>query len=279
MMAGWGRLLAFAMLVSACGCDGTGPFGPIDPGEVSITLSVSGGFVGRDLRFRVDGDRREVVGVSCRAFCDFDAGEVILPISGAQVEALARRLELADVFALGGDYGTACCDQFHYDLTYERDGRSVRVQGSDQEIPEALRAAIAQVAVLADRRVPMLVAPESGLPDWPRDAYTLGEVTVQGRVLTATVTYGGGCAAHRMDLVAVGGWMESNPVQIQAVISHDDADDPCDAVVEQERAFDLNPLAEAYRRAYGNSSPVTVLLRLWDPVSGSPTGRLIEVVL
>ena len=45
--------------------------------------------------------------------------------------------------------------------------------------------------------------------------------------------------------------MESSPVQINALVTHDDGDDPCDALVTEERAFDLTPLAEAYEAAYG----------------------------
>jgi hypothetical protein len=84
-----------------------------------------------------------------------------------------------------------------------------------------------------------------------------------------------------MDLVLWGGWMESFPVQINALITHDDGDDPCDGVVTEERRFDLLPLREAYEDAYGaiGSTPTTVILRLWDPTSGSPAGRLVEVSL
>jgi hypothetical protein len=121
------------------------------------------------------------------------------------------------------------------------------------------------------------------------DTYSLGEVTVEGLTLSADVSYGGGCADHRMDLVIWGGWMESYPVQVNALITHDGANDPCDSVVSETRRFNLYPLAVAYDRSYGAAAlspsgpqtppppPVRVVLRLLDPATGQL--RMIEVRL
>jgi hypothetical protein len=64
------------------------------------------------------------------------------------------------------------------------------------------------------------------------------------------VEYGGGCEAHALELIAVGGWMESFPVQVRLMLTHDDRDDPCDAVVRDTVRFGLGPLEEAYAQAY-----------------------------
>lgn len=273
-------MVGLAAALASSGCGATDLLAPIDPDGVEIVLAVSGGFVGQSFEFRVDGAALEVRGVRCDAFCDWEAGALILPLSAAQVADLARRLEEADVFEREGDYGTQCCDMIDYDLTYRREGRTARVTGTDARIPADLAEAIGEVAAIGYRRLPMLVAPGTTEADWPRDAYTLGAVETAGATLSAEVTYGGGCRAHRMDLVAWGGWMESFPVQVNALITHDDGDDPCDAVITETRVFDLGPLARAYREAYGPASgPIRVVLRFWDPVSGSPTGRMIEVAL
>ena len=73
--------------------------------------------------------------------------------------------------------------------------------------------------------------------------------------------------------------MESNPVQVNALLAHDDDDDPCDAVVSQRRTFDLTPFLEAYEEAYGpvTSPRPTIILRLTAPGPGEP--RSIEVGL
>jgi hypothetical protein len=280
MIPGRATTTAWLCVTALLGCGSSGPLGPIVTEDVSITLAVSGGFIGQSYEFLVDGDTREVVGVRCEAHCDFEAGDVIVPVSEAQVADLARRLEAAGVFENAGDYEFQCCDQIGYDLRYRRGERTARVQGTDQTIPQELATAIAHVATLSRARVPVLVAQETDPTDWPRDAYTLGSVEAEGITLRAEVSYGGGCRAHRMDLVAYGGWLESEPVQVSALMTHDDGGDPCEAMVADERVFDLSPLARAWVEAYGPpSGPIRINLRLWDPVSGSPVGRLIELEL
>jgi hypothetical protein len=237
--------------ITACASDS--PFAPVPPEDVTITLSVSGGFAGVEYTVEVDGAAGAVQGVSCVAICDFEPGQVLVALSREQVEALSRRLDQTGVMDLDGqDFGLECCDDFHY-----------LIHG------------------LVGGSLPVLVAQSTQDTDWPRDAYQLGGVEAPRLALKAMVTYGGGCEQHRMDLVLWGGWMESFPVQINALITHDDGDDPCDAVISEERRFDLLPLREAYEDAYGpiGDTPTTVILRLWDPLSGSPAGRLVEVSL
>jgi len=279
MRVGELRGLVGVALLALSACGGSGPLGPIVVDDITIELGVSGGFAGLAYAFEIDGETGAVRGVTCESFCDFEPGELILTVSAAQVADIAQRLERADVFGQGGDHGNQCCDQIYYTLRYTRGARSVLVQGTGQTLPGGLSIAISHAAVLATGRVPTLVAPETADSDWPRDAYALGEVEVTGSVLRGELTYSGGCAAHPMDLVLWGGWMESLPVQVRALITHDDQGDACDAVVSEERSFDLTPLMSAYRDAYGpgGSGPRTVVLQLWDPMTASPTGRLIDV--
>ncbi len=275
-------LLTITAAQALVGCYSPSTLGPVIPGDVTITLSVSGGFAGVQYAIEVDGASGVVRGLSCQAFCDFEAGAVILPVSSAQVEALGRRLDEAGVMAMDGqDFGLQCCDDFHYQLTYRRGERTSRVTGGGASLPRGVAGAVGLLHGLVRGTVPTLVSPDTRDTDWPRDAYQLGEVHVDGLILGAGLTYGGGCGQHRMDLVLWGGWMESYPVQINALITHDDGDDPCDAVVTDERTFVLVPLREAYEDAYGpiGSDRPTVILRLWDPLSASPLGRLVEVVL
>ncbi|HSM60854.1 MAG TPA: hypothetical protein VK849_08665 [Longimicrobiales bacterium] len=275
--------LALLALAVALGCQASfAILGPVTPEEVTITLEVSGGFAGVQYSFVVDGAAGVVRGVSCGAFCDFEPGEVILAVSDAQVAELGRRLDQAGVMRLDGrDFGTRCCDDFHYALTYERGGRTARLTGDGALLPPAVADALGLLGGLRHRTLPILVSPDTRDTDWPRDPYTLGEVTVEGLTLSAELTWGGGCAEHRVDLVAWGGWMESFPVQINALLTHDDGDDPCDAVLTEWRRFELRPLREAYEEAYGpiGSEGATVILRLWDPLMASPLGRLVEVRL
>ena len=275
-------VLALLLASTLSGCDDSSPLGPVAPDEVSVRLEVSGGIAGVDYALIVDGAEGRVVGASCAWQCDFQEGDVLLPVSPDQVAALAGRLEAAGVLGLDGrDFGRECCDDFYFDLTYERGERSSRVTGGGGSLPADLAAAVGLLHGLVRGVAPLLVSPETRDVDWPRDAYTLGSVAVDGLTLTAELTFSGGCGEHRMDLVAWGGWMESYPVQVNALVTHDDGDDPCDGILVEERAYDLAPLREAYEAAYGTigDDRPTVVLRLWDPLAAGPLGRLVEVVL
>lgn len=271
-------VLAGATCAAACG---NSLLVPIPAEDVTITLAVSGGFAGVSWSIVVDGAAREVRGGACGNFCDWSPGDVLAAISEQQVAALAQALDDAGVTGLEGrDYGTGCCDFFHYDLSYRRGPRLYGFRGTDDRLPPALAQVVQQVAALGQGRVPVIVAQETTPADWPSDPFTLGEVSLDGAGITADVTHGGGCALHRMDLVAYGGWMESNPVQIDALVSHDDGGDPCDAIVSTTRTFDLGPLRAAWVEAYGEigEERPTVVLRLRDPAPGAPI-RSIAVQL
>lgn len=274
--------LAALAATAMSGCYSPVSLGPVVADDVAITLQVSGGIAGVHYGLVVDGAAGEVRGLACGAFCDFEPGEVLAVLSSEQVAALAERLDEAGVMDLDGrDFGVACCDDFQYELTYRRGERTSRVSGSGMRLPKEVAEAVGLVAGLAGGIVPVLVEPETRDTDWPRDPYVLGTVEVDGLLLTAGLTYGGGCGQHRMDLALWGGWMESFPVQINALVTHDDGDDPCDALIADDRTFTLLPLREAYEEAYGpiGAQRPTVILRLWDPLSSSSLGRLVEVVL
>lgn len=264
------------------GCDRVDFLAPVEPESVSIELAVSGGLAGVGYSFVVDGGAGEVRALTCVSGCDFQVGDVLAVVSDDQVGELARRLEDTGILRMDGrDFGEGCCDFLALELTYSREGASSHVQGTQDRFPRDLSEVVALLYALAEGRVPMLISPDTRDTDWPRDPYTLGAVTVDGLTLSAEVTYGGGCAAHVMDLVGWGGWLESNPLQINALVTHDDADDPCDALITETRPFDLRPLVRAYEGAYGpiGADRPTVILRLWDPLAAGPVGRLVEVRL
>lgn len=272
---------ALAVVATTASCDPTGALAPADPQTVSITLGVTGGVGGADYAFTIDGGQGEVRGVRCLALCDFAAGQLLLVVSPEQVAYLAGLLDRAGAIGLDGrDFGEECCDQRLIELHYERGERMARISGTEGRFPDSLAYAVSAIAPLVRGVSPVIVAPQSTEADWPRDPYDLGAVRVDGLILRAAVSYSGGCEAHPMDLVLWGGWMESYPVQINALITHDGADDPCDAIVTEERSFDLGGLAKAYAESYGESGgePIRVILRLWDPDPELAT-RAVEVEL
>lgn len=94
------------------------------------------------------------------------------------------------------------------------------------------------------------------------DPFTLVKARVVGDSLAVSVTASGGCEDHDWTLCwPDGAFAESKPVQAALEILHDDHDDPCDSIISEDLSFDLVPLRDAWRDAYGGKSG-TIILKL-----------------
>jgi len=263
-------LIAVPLLLSGCLESSTGLAGS---GVARIRLRVTGGFAGVDYALYVDGPGGTVVGESCVSGCDFEDGAILETLARDQAAYLAGLFVDAGIHSFdGSDFGVRCCDQFHYDLTYEDGDGTSSVRGSAEAFPPDLRDAISKVHGLLSGVTPIVVAPSTSPEKWPTEfLLALDSLRIEGDHLRFRVAYGGGCADHDFKLVAWGGWMESFPVQVRAFLSHDGKNDPCDAIVARDLSFDLRPLARAYQEAYGIGEPgsTTVIIDLENPVSFS----------
>jgi hypothetical protein len=113
----------------------------------------------------------------------------------------------------------------------------------------------------AEAIIPALIA---GDPTrWPQDRLEFGEMSIDGDTLIADVTYAGGCREHGFALVFSNGFLESEPVQVTGLVSHDSQRDLCRALVGRTLRFDLAPLRDAYRQAYRTQSGTIVLTGNW----------------
>ena len=78
--------------------------------------------------------------------CDWSDGEVLAATDEARLLALAQRFVDAGFLELGQtDYGTECCDQFGYQLTYLDAGDQKTVLGSDGTLPSSVLALVGEV--------------------------------------------------------------------------------------------------------------------------------------
>lgn len=107
--------------------------------------------------------------------------------------------------------------------------------------------------------------------NYPDDPISLTSISVRNDSLVVDVSYSGGCADHVVRLVASNYWLESIPVQLYAILAHDDPDDPCDAIVSETVAYDLKPLRDNYFDAYG--PPGDVIIRVFADSTTSQSIR------
>jgi len=74
------------------------------------------------------------------------------------------------------------------------------------------------------------------------DPYSIEELRIIGNCLYASVSYSGGCAEHDFELRWNGVYAYSEPPMAMLALWHNDPDDPCDGIMEQELLFDMSAL-------------------------------------
>ena len=134
--------LGVALLINTGACGG--PTGP-DSGEaVEISLAVSGGIEGVNWRLTVDGGAGWIVGNGCddQRNCDWEDGEVLGTFDAAALTDLAGKFFEGGFFDGPADFGSECCDQFDYVLSYRDVDDDRSVSGSDGTIPQNVRSLI-----------------------------------------------------------------------------------------------------------------------------------------
>lgn len=69
------------------------------------------------------------------------------------------------------------------------------------------------------------------------------KVGLEGNILTIDVEYSGGCEEHTFKLVGVEMIMKSLPPQRGVMLWHDNKDDSCRSIVNEQLKFDISALA------------------------------------
>ena len=95
---------------------------------------------------------------------------------------------------------------------------------------------------------------------WGTDDYVVnGPPSITGDVLTLNVSYGGGCETHDFTLITSGVFLESDPVQLQAVLAHNANGDRCERWVTETYHFNVSALKARYQKAYRTETGTIVL--------------------
>lgn len=91
------------------------------------------------------------------------------------------------------------------------------------------------------------------------DPFTINSVTLENNILKINITYTGGCEEHDFMLIGTKSFMESDPVQINVLLSHNANNDPCDALINEELNYNLIPLKNAWQQAYQKDSGIIII--------------------
>ena len=103
--------------------------------------------------------------------------------------------------------------------------------------------------------------------DFPADAAEVVDASLVSDSLVLMIRHSGGCESHIYRLIAWNYWLESLPVQLHAILAHDDQDDPCDAIVTERVAFGLTTLRNEFFEAY--AGPGDVVLEVSDDIGNA----------
>lgn len=94
-----------------------------------------------------------------------------------------------------------------------------------------------------------------------KDGLVVNDVTLNKNILSMSVSYGGGCKDHIIDLIAYSGIMKSNPPQMNLVLSHNANNDMCEAYITRKMQFDLTNV----KNYLGSQVGGKVILHISDP--------------
>lgn len=258
-----------AFLLGVAACDEGAANVLIEPLRPDVLVEVGGGLAGADYAYAHTA-QGVLVGVRCQALCDFEPGDTLHTLSLLQSELLQTTIDETGVWDPPGsrDFGVPCCDQFEYRLTFSDGPRERVVRGTTESFPEPYARFVRMLEGLRRGIAPIHVWGDPRAEGYPYDPVEILSTRLEAPILVLQVRYAGGCAWHDLDLVAVSGWRESYPVQVDVDLAHDDHDDPCDALPTREVRFDLTPLREAYEASYG-PGPGAVALHLGAASGGA----------
>lgn len=105
-----------------------------------------------------------------------------------------------------------------------------------------------------------------------QDGYHLIDAGLTDAALSLHISFSGCDPDYPLALYMVGGFMESNPVQARILPSHNSHGEICAAYFTRLVSWDLTPIRNACRRAYGQ--PGTVVLNLALPDGSTRQFRL-----
>ena len=109
-----------------------------------------------------------------------------------------------------------------------------------------------------------IIIGESYYQDAPKDPVTVNKVRLYKNIIHFNISYSGECRKHEFQLIS-SSFMESAPVQINVLLSHEDNDDPCDMWITENLGFDLSSLKKSWQYQYQEKSgEITINIQDWS---------------
>src|SRR5690606_15798388 len=140
------------------------------------------------------------------------------------------------------------CDLYHYQTVSNscvagRENALVSFQGECENLEDEATEA------------PLPVVIHQSTEDLPDNASGIERLSsdIEGHSLTLELRHAGGCGEHDFNLHTALPFRESQPLQIDASLTHD-TEDSCEALITNTVVVDLQPLAEIYRQQYQSTS-------------------------
>lgn len=89
------------------------------------------------------------------------------------------------------------------------------------------------------------------------DSFDLKAISIKADTLFIEIAHGGGCKSHDYALfMSPSVFAESFPVQASLYLRHNANGDLCKALLQPKLCFDLRPVAEQYRKFYGDLASI-----------------------
>lgn len=106
------------------------------------------------------------------------------------------------------------------------------------------------------------------------DPILVNKISVNEEMLQMSLNYSGGCKEHNITLYASTVFFKSYPPQAEIFLSHNSNSDSCEAWINRDEAFNLEPLLVLCRKQFQQGQ---ILLRIYLPNGVEPIRPLPNV--
>jgi hypothetical protein len=118
---------------------------------------------------------------------------------------------------------------------------------------------------LRDQNHQQMILDDVSIQNASSDPFSIESIVIDGDIMKIKVKYSGGTKEHDFTLIGGEAFMESYPVQIKVVLSHNANGDVGEKLITEDLNFDLSPLKQTYLQMYPPydwETTITIKIRL-----------------